>query len=275
MADTDVSSGSALLKFTLLAKSAKGKAAVAVIQQALQNPHTWVFGELLSVPNIHALAEGENKPWYDTLALFAYGTYADFKANPKQFGELSAALLKKLKQLSIVSLASAQKSLPYALLQVQLELGNVRELEDLIIESIYAGIIKGKLDQKEQRFQVDWIMARDIRPGQVQDMLKLLNQWSAKSETLMGEIKERIQYANLSHEEHKKQNKEFEDRVEDIKSNLKVAMETDMASDAFGDVSEFGFDIGPNKKGGRPGPKFPGKGGPSGPQGGLDRVRRR
>lgn len=49
MGDTD------LLKFILLAKSAKGKGAVAVIQQALQSPQTFVFGELLEVPNIKAV----------------------------------------------------------------------------------------------------------------------------------------------------------------------------------------------------------------------------
>lgn len=64
---------------------------------------------------------------------------------------------------------------------------------------------------------------------------------------LMGEIQERIQYANLSHEEHTKQTKEFEQRVEEIKSNLKVAMEGDMPAGDFADV-DFGFDSA-NKKG--------------------------
>lgn len=245
MGDTTGDSG--LLKFILLAKSAKGKGVVAVIQQALQNPQTFVFGELLDVPSVRALAEGENKQWYDTLALFAYGTYADYKAAPQNFAELSPALQKKLKQLSIVSLASSQKSLPYSLLLGQLEIGNVRELEDLIIDSIYVGIIKGKLDQKEQRFQVDWSMGRDIRPGQLQEMIKILDLWCEKSETLMSEIKERIQYANLSHEEHQRQKKEFETRVEDIKANLKATLEADLGGAGdYADV-DFGFDSA-NKK---------------------------
>lgn len=67
--------------------------------------------------------------------------------------------------------------MPYSLLLGQLDIGNVRELEDLIMDSIYAGIIKGKLDQKEQRFQVDWTMGRDIRPGQISEMIKILNLW--------------------------------------------------------------------------------------------------
>lgn len=56
MTDTDLSSGANLLKYILLAKSAKGKACVAVIQQALGNPTTFVFGELLEQPNVKAVS---------------------------------------------------------------------------------------------------------------------------------------------------------------------------------------------------------------------------
>jgi len=262
-----VASGAGLLKFCLLAKSTKGKGCVAVIQQALGSPNTFVFGELLDQPNVKALANDENKKWYDTLALFAYGTYADYRAKPQSYGELSAQLLKKLKQLSIVSIASTQKSIPYAVLLEQLELGNVRELEDLIIDCMYAGVVRGKLDQKAQRFQVDWTMGRDIRPGQLQEMAKILSLWCERSETLMKEIQEKVQYANFLHEQHQKENKEFEDRVEEIKTNLKAAMEGEMGGADF-DVGDLAAFDGANKKG-------KGKKGPGGPAGHMERHRRR
>ena len=56
-------------------------------------------------------------------------------------------MLVKLRQLSIVSLAHAQKKVPYATLQHALGISNVRELEDMIIDTIYAGILEGRLDQ--------------------------------------------------------------------------------------------------------------------------------
>jgi len=46
---------------------------------------------------------------------------------------------KKLQHLTIVSLAIKAKSIPYALLLSELEIDNVRHLEDVIIEAIYAG----------------------------------------------------------------------------------------------------------------------------------------
>lgn len=48
---------------------------------------------------------------------------------------------KKLRHLTILTLATQQKTLPYDDLMTELDLKNVRHLEDLIIEAIYAGKI--------------------------------------------------------------------------------------------------------------------------------------
>lgn len=46
---------------------------------------------------------------------------------------------KKLKHLTILTMATQKKTLPYDELMAELNLKNVRDLEDLIIEAIYAG----------------------------------------------------------------------------------------------------------------------------------------
>lgn len=48
--------GTAIQPFVLLAKSAKGKAGAAVIEQALNAPNTYVFGELLASPGVQAVS---------------------------------------------------------------------------------------------------------------------------------------------------------------------------------------------------------------------------
>ncbi len=48
----DLADGSALQSYCLLAKSAKGKGIVAIIEQALGAQGVFVFGELLDMPNI-------------------------------------------------------------------------------------------------------------------------------------------------------------------------------------------------------------------------------
>lgn len=55
MADVSGSESGQLLRYIVLAKNTKGRGAVGVIQQALQAPNTFVFGELLDVANIKAV----------------------------------------------------------------------------------------------------------------------------------------------------------------------------------------------------------------------------
>jgi hypothetical protein len=61
----------------------------------------------------------------------------------------------KLKQLTVMTLAERSKVLPYDLLMQQLNISNVRELEDLLInDCMYSGIVRGKLDQRRRCFEV-------------------------------------------------------------------------------------------------------------------------
>jgi COP9 signalosome complex subunit 7 len=53
-------------------------------------------------------------------------------------------------------------------------------LEDLIIDAIYADIVRGKLDQKQQQFEVQYTMGRDLRPGQLEELLEALQDWSVR-----------------------------------------------------------------------------------------------
>lgn len=52
MSETKPTSSNPLEQFVLLAKSAKGAAAVELVKQALEAPGVYVFGELLDMPNI-------------------------------------------------------------------------------------------------------------------------------------------------------------------------------------------------------------------------------
>ena len=58
-----------------------------------------------------------------------------------------------------------------------LQISTIRELEDLIIDAIYLDIIRGKLDQKEQQFEVEYTMGRDLEPGDVEKLLATLRGW--------------------------------------------------------------------------------------------------
>jgi COP9 signalosome complex subunit 7 len=70
--------------------------------------------------------------------------------------------------------------LPYSTLLADLEISSIRELEDLIIDAIYQDIVRGKLDQKEQQFEVEFTMGRDLQVSQLPALLDELKNWYAR-----------------------------------------------------------------------------------------------
>lgn len=217
----------ALQPFCLLAKSAKGKALTAIIEQALNSPNVYVFGELLQSPNVIALESTEHKPHLELLRIFAYGTYQDYKKS-QNLPPLSPQMLTKLKQLTIVSLSAEHKVIPYTVLLQQLDISNLRELEDLVIECIYQELIKGKLDQKYQQLEIDFAIGRDITPVQLEHMMAVLGKWVQRSETLLKTIEEKVEYAKEMHSQHRAERLDFEQRLDVVKSTIKASTEVDM-----------------------------------------------
>ena len=67
--------------------------------------------------------------------------------------------------------------IPYSKLLKELDMKNLRELEDLIIDVIYADIVRGKLDQKNNRLEVDYTIGRDIKPTDIDIIIQVLQEW--------------------------------------------------------------------------------------------------
>ncbi|KAJ7080593.1 hypothetical protein B0H15DRAFT_913350 [Mycena belliarum] len=165
--------------FLLMAKSLKGAAAAKLIADATSAPGVFVFAELLEMSNIQELGKSDtHSKSLALLELFAYRTYEDYMQNKDAFPPLNAAQTIKLKHLSIVTLASERRILPYPDLLRALDTPTVRELEDLIIDAIYLDILRGKLDQKQAQLEVEYTMGRDLAPGAVDDVLAALRSWA-------------------------------------------------------------------------------------------------
>jgi len=247
--------GAALQTYVQLAKNAKGKGAVAVIQQALSAPNVYVFGELMEMQGIQQLAGTEDAPYLELLKIFAYGTYAECRAKGSSLPQLSKIQQRKLQQLSIVTLAATSKVIPYTVLQSELEIQELRELEDLIIDSIYQGLLTGKLDQKQKTFEVETAMGRDLKPESIDEFISILSNWSNQSEVILKNIREKIQHANMMSEQEKKHKEEYEKRVENVKSTIKAAMESEnihlMQAAEYESNDFFGFKGKAKTKGGR------------------------
>nr|KAF6449924.1 COP9 signalosome subunit 7B [Molossus molossus] len=210
MAGEQKPSSNLLEQFILLAKGTSGSALTALISQVLEAPGVYVFGELLELANVQELAEGANAAYLQLLNLFAYGTYPDYIANKESLPELSTAQQNKLKHLTIVSLASRMKCIPYSVLLKDLEMRNLRELEDLIIEAVYTDIIQGKLDQRNQLLEVDFCIGRDIRKKDINNIVKTLHEWCDGCEAVLLGIEQQVLRANQYKENHSRTQQQVE-----------------------------------------------------------------
>ncbi|XP_059475465.1 COP9 signalosome complex subunit 7a [Neocloeon triangulifer] len=215
------SSNSPVEQFVLLAKSAKGAGACELIKQALEAQGVYVFGELLEMPHITELENTEHSKYLNLLKLFAYGTYREYLAQKADLPELTPVQQKKLKHLTLVTMATEKKCIPYTDLLLELDIKNVRDLEDLIIEAIYADIIHGKLDQKDSQLEVDFAIGRDIRFEDIGTIVDTLQQWCDSCETVLSCIETQINRANTDKSKSLKHKEVIEQEVANIKKTLK------------------------------------------------------
>ncbi|CAG8539389.1 5278_t:CDS:2, partial [Funneliformis caledonium] len=171
---------------------------------------------------------------------------------------LDAIQLNKLKHLSIVSLSEESRTIPYDILLQYLDIPNVRELEDLIIEAVYQDVIKGKLDQKRKQLEIEYTMGRDLRPGQIDQMLEVLSVWSQTSEEILKVIDAKITQVRDTAVENKKQREDYEKEVERLRKEVKSnSKNTDhMEIMAGGAIDQFTDYHDENTKGGRTGKRY-------------------
>lgn len=209
-------------QFLLLAKAARGAALASLIHQVLEAPGIYVFGELLDMPAVRELADGEFSPVFRLLTIFAYGTYADYLAEAANLPPLTEAQKNKLRHLSVVTLAAKIKCIPYSVLLEQLQLKNVRQLEDLVIEAVYADVLRGSLDQRNQRLEVDYSIGRDIRREELSTITRTLQEWCQGCEVVLSGIEEQVSRANQHKEQQLALKQQIESEVANLKKTIKV-----------------------------------------------------
>ena len=177
----------AIERFRIMSKGHKGQALVAMIKQALSSPNIYVFGEILMLQNVKDLKNGQHVNVYNALTLFAHGKLSDYNY-PSVHLELDTSAYRKLQLLTIVALANEEKAIGYDKLFQELKVGNVRELEDLIIDAIYSGLIKAKMDQKARVLQVHSAVSRDIRSEDLPNMIEVLKNWSENCQSVLSSL---------------------------------------------------------------------------------------
>ncbi|GFP90535.1 cop9 signalosome complex subunit 7 [Phtheirospermum japonicum] len=119
--------------FVKQASNLKGSALSNVVVEATSHPSLFAFSEILSVPNVLELEGTENSVLLDLLRIFAHGTWSEYKGVASCLPQLVPDQVLKLKQLTVLTLAETSKVFPYDTLMQELDVTNVRELEDFLI----------------------------------------------------------------------------------------------------------------------------------------------
>ncbi|GFQ06535.1 cop9 signalosome complex subunit 7 [Phtheirospermum japonicum] len=215
--------------FVKQASSLNGAALANVVVEATSHPFLFAFSEILAVSNVLELEGTENSIFLDLLTMFSHGTWSEYKSDASRLPQLVPDQVLKLKQLTVLTLAETNKVLPYDMLMQELDVSNVRELEDFLInDCMYVGILRGKLDQLRRCFEVQFAAGRDLRPGQLGSMIQVLANWLTTSDDLLVSIQEKIKWADSMAEMDKKHKKEMDERVEDVKKTLSLKADNDI-----------------------------------------------
>ncbi|CZR55190.1 related to ACOB protein [Phialocephala subalpina] len=208
----------ALAPFLALTKSASSpRAAADLITRATSAPNTFIFAELLQAPQIQALAESADHASHLTLLkIFSYGTYTDYR-NTSSLPALNEAQTLKLRQLSLLTLAKSQTDLSYTSLLGHLGLETTRELEDLVISAIYAGLLNATLDPYHKLVAVSSVAPlRDLPPNSIPQMLSTLSEWSTRCVSTLADLERQIASIKAVAKQRAKEEEEWAATVEKL-----------------------------------------------------------
>lgn len=114
----------------------------------------------------------------NTLKLFATGTWREYIENERRYISLDDDLKRRLKCLTVVTLCGHATQVDYEAIQGEVDIDSIHEMESLVIhDCMYAGLICGTLDQKNQRLNVSSAVSREISPDSLDGMVQSLEAW--------------------------------------------------------------------------------------------------
>ncbi|KAJ2317320.1 hypothetical protein GGI00_006806, partial [Coemansia sp. RSA 2681] len=130
---------------------------------------------------------------------------------------LTERQLEKLKHLSLVSLASTTKVLPYDDLIRELDCAHEQQMEDLVIDTIYKGLLTAKLDQQRRLIEVEFVVGRDVRQGDLQGIYDSLDQWSTVCEKELNTLADGVNTAERESVSKRVKEREFTFALQDMR----------------------------------------------------------
>ena len=96
----------------------------------------------------------------------------------------------------------------------------VREVENLLIQCIYAGLIQGKLNQQAALLEVHSCIGRDIHPSELGAMIDTLGKWHENSVSLLSCVAERLGSYKAQCDARRQEGADLDARIDAVKATL-------------------------------------------------------
>jgi COP9 signalosome complex subunit 7 len=189
-------------------------------------------------------------PHLALLQIFCYGTYSSYKSTPN-LPALNPAQTLKLQQLSLLTLARDPTNLTYDNLMRELDITSTRDLENLVISAIYAGLLSGTLDPHHQRVSISSISPlRDVSPSSIPTLITTLKEWSYRCHSTLSALESQVAKIRADAARRHKEEKEWNANVEKLIEKEGGAAGKDMTGVAVGKGGQKGGGSGAGRKGG-------------------------
>ncbi|KAK9450061.1 uncharacterized protein V1518DRAFT_415446 [Limtongia smithiae] len=226
--------------YTLLPLVNSASAAADLIVRATSTPDLFTFAYLLHAPAIvqHLDSAPDKQQYMRLLRIFASGTWKDYVADAASLPPLSEAQTTKLKQLSLVSLASKSHTLAYARLLDDLALSDTRALASLVVSCIYANLIAATLDTRQQLVHVSAVIAgRDIvDTSDVARLRSVIDTWSARCEATIKALTAEAQTVRRAALKESKDVREYNRTVDAINKQIRRPLTKDTKDISSGGI---------------------------------------
>jgi len=210
-----------------LCPAAKGALALSdLIKRALISPFICHYSSLLTHSTISSLAEGDTKRLFNVVKLFAYGTFDDYSNNRDEIGyDLDQEEKRKLKLLTLITLASQYHELDYQTVMGQLYLASHTELEELFICANASGWITGQMDQEKEKLFITTTCGRDVQPSELPEIKKLTSNWAIKTRRILAETINAQRAELEAAERSKREERQLQCEIKSVKEALRLEQE--------------------------------------------------
>lgn len=197
-----------------------------LVRLALDDPRIFTFGELLEDAEIQSFLI-RHKTLHNLFVIFAYGTYQDYmratngNTTFSEVDKLTGVQERKLKQLSIVTLATQSCTVKYEDMSAAICASNMREMEDFVIdEVIFPGLVSGRLDQQNRVFCIDWVFVqRDVRREDMRELvITPLRKWANECKNVLEQVHNQAEITSRAIAETHKETEYFIQSLHKVKT---------------------------------------------------------